>query len=197
MGESAKETYDDVYDDVNSKYVLSSKLVKILARKAGRVYKEVAEPTRNVTEHYANIGIAFYNKLSTRLMKLSTMVLDDVKDSLRELREFVKTEINKQYTAFLAKYGDKTWEEIAEIIKAFALKTFNETKVLAETKFNEAKVFAETKFDEGKVFVETKFNEGKVFAEAKFNEAKVIAEAEYKKLLAKIEELKTLLMTEG
>merc|ERR1712048_1411246 len=154
QSESAKDVYNDVYEDFNSKYVISEKLMKIMAGKAGRVWKDVAEPTMQVKEHYSNITMATYKKLAARVTKMTTMAVEDLKETLKGMKDLTEAEIMKQYNVFLTKYRDKTWEQIADMIMEFALKSFNEGKAFAENKFNEGKALAVAEYNKLLVKVE-------------------------------------------
>merc|ERR1712048_490561 len=154
QSDSAKDIYKEVYEDFNSKYVISEKLMKIMAGKAGRVWKDVAEPTMQVKEHYSNITMATYKKLAARVTKMTTMAVEDLKENLKGMKDLTEAEIMKQYNVFLTKYGDKTWEQIADMIMEFALKSFNEGKALAVAEYNKLLVKVEELRTEYKAEVE-------------------------------------------
>merc|ERR1712048_190262 len=188
----AQEVYNSNVDIMKEFYAAqsdSAKLMKIMAGKAGRVWKDVAEPTMQVKEHYSNITMATYKKLAARVTKMTTMAVEDLKENLKGMKDLTEAEIMKQYNVFLTKYGDKTWEQIADMIMEFALKSFNEGKAFAESKFNEGKALAVAEYNKLLVKVEELRTEYKAEVEKLVKKFDAEYQEMYKKALEKYSEV--------
>merc|ERR1712048_569691 len=130
-----------------------------------------------------------YKKLATRVTKMTTMAVEDLKENLKGMKDLTEAEIMKQYNFFLTKYGDKTWERIADMIMEFALKSFNEGKAFAENKFNEGKALAVAEYNKLLVKVEELRTEYKAEVEKLVKKFDAEYQEMYKKALEKYSEV--------
>jgi hypothetical protein len=182
---AAQELYKTNYDDAYSKYVLANKVYKVILKKAERVYDDIKEPTIVVKDHYTSISVAFFNKqyeqAYTKVLTTYTKLYETMLNSIMEYKDLAFNKVEAEYMKFLVKHGDKTWEEIGEIIYK-----------LADQQYLVAKTFTLAEYEKLLVLIEKiKVQGAKYYSEAQDEYTKALKQVQdkYAELEPQVKEL--------
>jgi len=192
----AKKLYEANYDDLyRNVFVPSRKWIKLISEKADLVYEDIKEPTIAVTKHYQKVATKFateqYKVYAAKAMKAYNKAY---KTAVKTFNKFYKDMINemeKAYNTFLTKYGDKTWEEVGNIIYKYGEAKYNEAKTMALSELQKLKDLLEKATTEAKKLYKkgtAEYEKAISTAEAKYAELKPKVVAMYKEYLAIIKE---------
>jgi len=115
MYNKVKSVTEINFNNMHEDYVVpTKKLYNQVAEKSQFVYDDVKQPTIDVTKHYQQIFTKFaeekYEVVRSIVMKKYKKIFAEMEGKINELNDLVE----KKYNEFLSKYGDMTWEQIAD-----------------------------------------------------------------------------------
>lgn len=160
-----------------------------VAKQSQLFYKDVKQPTIEVTNHYKAIATDVFNKYYNQYKEIALKYYSELKSNVETQLRTLNNKIQEQYQQFLNKYGDMTWEQVGE-----KMVEFGEAKyALAKQEYTKNFKKVEKLVAEYKQKVEELYNKAKLQYEkymARFeNEIKPKVMAKYQELKAKVEAL--------